>query len=101
LVSGSIGNVALGGGYAIPFPRTGTAPPAPSMVTQATSPITLSSPLIGKRRAATTPRAAIVNKRPIEDDEGEEDTESMTSNEGMLDRQQRIAVRRLKAQIGI
>ena len=53
MISGSTKVISTSGGYAIPFPRqpttTGTMPAM--MVTQATSPISPSSPLIAAARA--------------------------------------------------
>ena len=84
------------GGYAIPFPRqqqptTGTMPAM--MVTQATSPISPSSPLIksdlrGHLEVATASEAAnsASRARCAAAKESEEDElESLTSNEAMLE----------------
>ena len=65
----------------------------PSMVTQATSPISPNSPLISNsRRTATAPAAAKKNKNKnkieLDVDDVEDDIESLTSNEAMLDNPQ-------------
>ena len=65
------------GGYAIPFPRQpAAAGTMPAMVTQATSPISPSSPLV----AAARVRSAAAAKESEEDE-----LESLTSNEAVLE----------------
>ena len=97
-ISGSASNViSTSGGYAIPFPRqqqpttTGTMPAM--MVTQATSPISPSSPLIksdlrGHLEVATASEAASSASRArcaAAKESEEDELESLTSNEAMLE----------------
>ena len=78
-LAGSASNVMSSGGYAIPFPRqqhpAAAAGTMPAMVTQATSPISPSSPLVAAARV----------RSPGKESEEEDELESLTSNEAVLE----------------
>ena len=67
------------GGYAIPFPRQPAAGTMPAMVTQATSPISPSSPLVAAARVRSAAAAAAAKESE------EDELESLTSNEAVLE----------------